>query len=123
MKHYYRLCDAIVQVLLLTTWAIAAAAKAAWLTSIQAAAAAWFIVSLVIHFTISTQKFKQVYRNFLLLCIGLAALSLYGFAMVYILIIEVSLLPFLLPPVALLYAYQCISEIFYLRKRPISYIK
>jgi len=123
MKHYYRLCDTIVQVLLLTTWAIATATKAAWLTSIQLAAAAWFIVSVTIHFFISTQKFKPVYRKFMWLCIGVAALGLYSFAMVHILIVEVSLFPFLFPPLALLYAYHCISEIFYLRKRPISYIK
>ncbi len=123
MKHYYRLWDAIIQVLLLVTWAVATATKAGWLTTVQAVAAAWFVASLTIHFIISTQKFKPVYQKFILLCIGLLALSLYGFAMVYILIAEVRVLPLLFPPVAVLYAYHCISEIFYLRKRPISYIK
>jgi hypothetical protein len=123
MKHYYRLWDAITQVLLLTGWAIATATKARWLTAIQVVAIPWYVASLAIHFIISTQKFKPVYRNFILLCIGLTALVLYGFAMVYILVAEVTLLPFLLPPAAVLYSYQCISEIFYLRKRPISYLK
>jgi len=123
IKHYYRIADAIMQVILLAVWAWALIANANWISVFYFIACGWFMTSLTIHFIISSNKFQRVYRLYAFICIVIVIIPLYGLTVLYVLIAEMYLLQYLLPVLALCYTYSCIAEIFYLRKRPISYLK
>ncbi len=123
MKHYYRIGDVIAHITLLAILLYALVKNAGWINSFYFMAAGWFIVSLAIHFIISSQKFEKVYRGYAFACITLIVLPLYGLIVWYVLLAEVALLPFILPAMLLLYTCSCIAEILYVRKRPISYLK
>lgn len=123
MKHYYRIWDAVVQIMLLVVAAYAAAENTGWKMMYISIAGAWFIVSLIAHRIISSHHFKEVYNKYVFACIAIIALPLYGFIIPYILLAEIYLLPYLLPVMAVIYTCTCIAEIIHLRKRPLSYIK
>jgi len=123
MKHYYRIGDAAAHTTLLAIWLYALLTSASWLNGFYFIAVGWFIVSLAIHFIISTQKFQKIYRRYAFVCIVLVVLPLYGLIVWYILLAEIVLLPVILPAMLLLYTCSCIAEILYVRKRPISYLK
>lgn len=123
MKHYYRIWDAVVKIMLLVVAAYAAAANTGWKMIYISLAGAWFIVSFIIHRIISSNHFKEVYNKYVFACVALITLPLYGFIVPYILLAEIYLLPYILPGMATMYTYTCIAEILHLRKRPLSYIK
>ena len=127
MKHYYRLIDAAVQVMLLATWLYALLAHTGLVHILYFIVGGWYVLSLTIHFVISTQKFQNTYRRYANISIALVVLPVAGIFVLYlleaILVAEEYLLVYVIPALTLLYAYSCIAEIRYLRKRPISYLK
>jgi hypothetical protein len=123
MRHYYRLADVCAQIVLVVIWATAEIVRANWLSGYCYVVGGWYVLSLAIHFIISSNKFQRTYRNYAFACIVLIILPLYGLVVLYVLFAEMYFLPFVLPILALMYTVTCIAEIMYLHKRPISYIK
>jgi hypothetical protein len=123
MKHYYRIADAVIQAGLLAAWVLACMLRKEWVGNFYFIVGAWFFVSLVVHYLISTQKFEKRYRFFANICIALIVLPLPGFIVPFVLIAELYLLLFASPLMALVYTINCFAEWRYLNKRPMSYLK
>jgi len=123
MKHYYRIADAIIQAALLLTWVLIYIFQTELAMDMYFIVGAWFLISLVVHYLITTQKFEQRYRAFANICIVLIVLPLPGFVVPYVFIAELYLLLFASPLMALAYTVSCFAELRYVSKLPMSYLK
>ncbi|HWB27055.1 MAG TPA: hypothetical protein VG738_16345 [Chitinophagaceae bacterium] len=130
IKHYYRLLDVVVQVVLLTAWVVSAFADRRLMAIFYYIISGWFFISLIIHTFISTAKYKEVYTKpavIIISALGAFAIGLICPALlyleVYFVVASKPILAFILPLVSIFYTYKCVGEIFYLRKRPMAYLK
>lgn len=123
MKHYYRIADFVIQAGILLSWLASCLVKAGFAFDFYFITGAWFLVSLIIHRFISSQKYKDTYKAFCAAVGIIAGVFCIGLMLPVIMILELYALLFASPVLALVYTLNCFSEIRYLNKRPISYLK
>src|SRR5436190_375521 len=123
MKHYYRITDAIIQIGLLAAWLTTFIVSNHFGLDMYFIVGGWYLVSLVIHLFISSQKYKRHYRNILTICIALVGVFCVGLLLPFVVISVLYVLIFAAPLLAAFYTYDCLAEIHYLHKRPISLLK
>ncbi len=123
MKHYYRLADLMAQVGILVVWLIVYVKDIELLADLYFIAGGWFLISLVIHYIISTRKYEETYKAFSVAVIIIILVFCVAFIWPVLFLFEGYTLFFLAPPLALAYTVICFKETRYLRKRPIAYLK
>ncbi len=130
MKHYYRILDAVLQAAILTAWLITVLLNHHSAIIFYYVTSIWFFISLTIHASISSEKYKEKYvKPLVIICcaLGIGAICLVCPSLMYIaLYFEAAVAPLfavVLPVAAVFYTGICIAEILYLHKRPMSYLK
>lgn len=123
MKHYYRITDSLVQAGLLTAWLGCVCINTNDSFNFYFIVAGWFLPSLIVHRLISTKKHESTYNTFLITVAIITGVFIFGLLWPVLIAFELYILLVAGPILALAYTIACFMEIFYLRKRPMSYLK
>ena len=112
MKHYYRIADLIIQVLILVLWLTTLIGDVDMLGLFYLITGGWFLVSLIIHYITCNGKYENIYKAFSVAITVIFAVFCFGLIWPFILISELYTLFFVAPLLALAYTVACFMEIY-----------
>jgi len=122
MKRKYRIIDAVIQVALLIAWLLMVFIKAKYAIMFYFIVGAWFLVSLVVHRLLDSDR-NSAYNVFLVIVASIVVAVALGFIISPVFFIVLYMLLFCGPVMALLYTYVCFTEMKRLNTRPINLLK
>ena len=122
MKRFFRIADLWVQGGLI--WALICCMlfeNDAWY-ALYYVTLCWYLVSIVTHTVIATQKYKWVYIMYLVLASSAVVCWFIGNWYIFLLGIAFYTIGYAGPILAVLYITTCVLENRHLKKRPLSFL-